>query len=217
MCLSPRSAGVSRRAERWLSTRSGDKRRTDSHFLGWKCCKPRVLTFDEFLAIKPCTTGKHSTVDDTPQPESIPAPTAESLQDIPTRKPVATMLNSIGLSPPSRESLAQAAAPTPTRSPAPAPEDESDDPSAIIPTGATCKRRSCNKTYDPSSPREDEECVHHPGQALFHEGSKGWTCCKRRVLEFDEFMKIKGCKTKKRHLFVGKGKPGGEEKLETVR
>jgi len=30
-------------------------------------------------------------------------------------------------------------------------------------------------------------------------------------------MKIEGCKTKKRHLFVGKGKPSGEEKLETVR
>jgi len=59
--------------------------------------------------------------------------------------------------------------------------------------------------------------VDHPGVALFPEGSKGWTCCKRRVLEFDEFMKIEGCKTKKRHLFVGKGKPNGEEKLETVR
>ena len=68
------------------------------------------------------------------------------------------------------------------------------------------------------SSREDEQCVHHPGQALFHEGSKGWTCCKRRVLEFDEFMKIEGCKTKKRHLFVGKKKdPGREESVSEVR
>jgi len=58
---------------------------------------------------------------------------------------------------------------------------------------------------------------------IFHEGSKGYTCCKRRVLEFDEFMKIEGCKTKDRHLFIGSGgknKPGnasGEEVLETVR
>jgi hypothetical protein len=37
------------------------------------------------------------------------------------------------------------------------------------------------------------------------------------VLEFDEFMKIEGCKEKIRHLFVGKGKPTGEEKVETVR
>jgi len=30
-------------------------------------------------------------------------------------------------------------------------------------------------------------------------------------------MKIEGCKTKDRHLFVGSGKKGGEEKLDTVR
>lgn len=63
----------------------------------------------------------------------------------------------------------------------------------------------------------------HPGAPLFHEGSKGYTCCKRRVLEFDEFMKIEGCKTRDRHLFIGSGgkkKAGneaGEEILETVR
>jgi hypothetical protein len=37
------------------------------------------------------------------------------------------------------------------------------------------------------------------------------------VLEFDEFMKIEGCKRKKRHLFVGKGKGNAEEQVETVR
>lgn len=36
-------------------------------------------------------------------------------------------------------------------------------------------------------------------------------------MEFDEFLKIVGCKTKKRHLFVGKGNKGGEEKVEDVR
>lgn len=43
-------------------------------------------------------------------------------------------------------------------------------------------------------------------------------------MEFDEFMRIEGCKTKERHLFVGSGKKkggkegdGGEEIVETVR
>ncbi len=31
------------------------------------------------------------------------------------------------------------------------------------------------------------------------------------MLEFDEFMKIEGCKRKGRHLFVGSGKKSGEE------
>lgn len=105
--------------------------------------------------------------------------------------------------------------------PAPPPESESDDPSLSIPANKPCRRRGCNavSTQETSaSSRDDEECVFHPGQALFHEGSKGWTCCKRRVLEFDEFMKIEGCKRKKRHMFIGSGKKDGtEESLQDVR
>ena len=94
-------------------------------------------------------------------------------------------------------------------------EDESDDPTLPIAKDATCKRRGCSKTSNGSS-SDAEDCVHHPGAALFHEGSKGWTCCKRRVLEFDQFLKIEGCKTKSRHCFVGKRKEG-IEKLDSVR
>ena len=66
--------------------------------------------------------------------------------------------------------------------------------------------------------RDGEKCVYHPGQAIFHEGSKGWTCCKRRVLEFDEFMKIEGCEHKGKHLFIGrKHRNGKEEKLMEIR
>jgi len=88
---------------------------------------------------------------------------------------------------------------------------------AIV-AGVECRRRGCKVTYDPGRGREGEKCVHHPGHPLFHEGSKGWTCCKRRVLEFDEFMKLEGCTTKDRHVFIGKGKKKDEEeKLDTVR
>ncbi len=84
----------------------------------------------------------------------------------------------------------------------------------------TCRRKGCGHTHK-GGDREGESCVYHPGAPLFHEGSKGWTCCKRRVLEFDQFMNIEGCKTKDRHLFVGSGKKGkeagSEEKLATVR
>lgn len=113
-----------------------------------------------------------------------------------------------------------------TPSPAPPPESEDDDPSLEIPDGRICRRKGCGKTYKKGQSRENETCVHHPGAPLFHEGSKGYTCCKRRVLEFDQFMKIEGCKTSNKHLFIGSGKkknaagqgePGGEERLETVR
>jgi hypothetical protein len=108
------------------------------------------------------------------------------------------------------------AAPKPAASPAP-PESEDDDPSVALKEGMTCRRKGCGVAHK-GGDREGESCVHHPGAPIFHEGSKGWSCCKRRVLEFDQFMNIEGCKTKDRHLFVGSGKKNeGEEKLETVR
>ncbi|KAF1931041.1 CORD and CS domain-containing protein [Didymella exigua CBS 183.55] len=177
---------------------------------GWKCCKPRVLTFDEFLAIEPCTKGKHSDVDDTPAPEKIKTP------DVPNGTSV--NLGSLQESLPAPAPRLPAAQATPrATTPAPAPESEDDDPNAPLKEGMTCRRKGCGETFKGGS-REGEKCVHHPGVPIFHEGSKGYSCCKRRVLEFDQFMTMEGCKTKDRHLFVGKAKKEGEEeKVDTVR
>jgi len=88
--------------------------------------------------------------------------------------------------------------------PPPPPESEDDDPVLEIPEGKICRRKACGQSY--TGVRDGERCIFHPGVPIFHEGSKGYTCCKRRVLEFDEFMRIEGCKMKDRHLFVGSGK-----------
>lgn len=165
------------------------------------------MTFDEFMNIPPCTTGKHSTVDDTPAEEPKTAPA-----DAPTLAPASTPASEPAA--PARAPTAQA--PQPPASPAP-PEDEDDDPNAPVPDNATCKRKACGVTHKGAPRSDDENCQHHPGAPIFHEGSKGWSCCKRRVLEFDEFLRIPGCKTKSRHLFVGAKKDEGEEKLESVR
>ncbi|KAI9782917.1 MAG: Integrin beta-1-binding protein 2 [Geoglossum umbratile] len=179
---------------------------------GWRCCKPRVLTFDEFLSIPPCTTGTHSVVDDTP-----PAATSSSAQtpELSTPPPPRNPVYLPPQTPPS-----QPATPAP-------PESEDDDPALDIPPAATCRRRGCTATYSGPPRSSPETCIFHPGHPLFHEGSKGYTCCKRRVLEFDEFMRIEGCQTKDRHLFIGSGKKrngkavvvddAGEEQVESVR
>jgi hypothetical protein len=172
-----------------------------------------VLTFDEFLAIPPCTTGKHTDVDDTPAPEPAQAP------EIPndTHVNLGSLQESLPTAPPARVPTSQA--PSAPSTPAPPPESEDDDPSLAIPEGQTCRRRGCGQKYSGNTSREDEQCVHHPGIPIFHEGSKGYSCCKRRVLEFEQFLKLEGCKTKDRHLFVGSGKKEneGEEKVDTVR
>lgn len=174
---------------------------------GWQCCKPRVLTFEEFLAIPPCTTGKHSTeAPATPAPApvpEVPAPSVNSsgVETYRTTKPITQMAVS-----------------TATATPvAPLKEKpiEQDDPSVPVPVDAKCKRLGCKAVYKGPDTYE-EKCVHHPGAPIFHEGSKGYSCCKRRVLEFDQFLKIEGCAENK-HLFVGAPKSAEEEELVTCR
>lgn len=176
-----------------------------------------MLTFDEFLEIQPCTEGKHSTTDLPPEIEKKTGDTVDA-DATPT---LASKLDELAATPPSRAPVAQATTPAPP----PPLESEDDEPSLEIPDGKACRRRTCNASYKKGQERTDnEKCVHHPGAPVFHEGSKGYTCCKRRVLEFDQFMKIEGCKTSPRHLFIGSGqdkktKTGGssEELLDTVR
>ncbi len=186
--------------------------------LGWKCCKPRVLTFEEFMTIPPCTEGKHSTTDHPPKIEKKEADPAAV---------EAALAAAAKLPPPAARGPITVPQNLPTPPPPP-PESDDDDPSLEIPDGRTCRRKACGATYKKGASREGEKCVHHPGVPIFHEGSKGYSCCKRRVLEFDQFMKIEGCQTKDHHLFVGSGQKdasgklissnaGGEEVLETVR
>ena len=166
------------------------------------------------MTIPPCTTGKHSTVDDTPAPE--PKPNDEEVE----AKIKAQNEKAASLQPAIARVAVASQPPRATPSPAP-PEDEDDDPDLPIPDGATCKRRGCDITYEADQSRDSEQCIHHPGQALFHEGTKGWTCCKKRVLEFDEFMRIPGCTTKEHHCFVGRKKDPSEnqqsEELKDIR
>ncbi|KAK3330150.1 HSP20-like chaperone [Apodospora peruviana] len=176
---------------------------------GWKCCKPRVLTFEEFMTIEPCTEGKHSTTDLPPKIEK--------------KETDPSLVSTVNLPPP--PSRAPIAAPQTAPTPTPPAESDVDDETIEIPDGRVCRRKGCGASYKKGASREGETCTHHPGAPIFHEGSKGYSCCKRRVLEFDQFMKIEGCKTKSRHLFVGSGSKEaaakasdtGEEILDTVR
>jgi len=53
-----------------------------------------------------------------------------------------------------------------------------------------CYNRGCGKEY---SENGEDSCQHHPGGPIFHEGYKGWSCCKKRSTDFTEFLNIPGC------------------------
>ncbi len=60
----------------------------------------------------------------------------------------------------------------------------------------TCTRAGCGMKFRESE-NTDTACRYHSGKPIFHERSKGWSCCasgKKAVYDFDEFLKIKTCK-----------------------
>ncbi|KAI0807398.1 chord-domain-containing protein [Fomes fomentarius] len=176
----------------------------------WSCCsdtnKP-VLDFDEFMQIGGCTKGQH-----TEEVPKAPAPKPVSQANL-------QMTSSSGAS--EKYSSGRSGTSTPalgSRAPA-APaakfEEEEDDLDAHVPAGTECRHNGCKVAYESDELHRKEggeaaECTYHPKPPIFHEGSKGYLCCKRRVLEFDEFLKIEGCK-KGRHVFVPKKKESSQQ------
>ncbi|KNE69796.1 hypothetical protein AMAG_14332 [Allomyces macrogynus ATCC 38327] len=204
---------------------------------GWSCCSKRVTDFSDFLKIPGCATGAHSEVDVQPEPEpaaaSAPAPAkpadakpvAEKTASAPSPAPAKPAPASTPAAPAAAsavtESFSSLSVTPPVANGTPAPARgqvavaavaHTDAPDAIIAPGTVCQRRGCGHRFvDLRTSRTDAQCVHHPGAPIFHEGSKGWSCCSRRVLEFDEFLKIKGCTTNDAHVFT---KPAVEAKRE---
>ena len=84
-------------------------------------------------------------------------------------------------------------------------EPEIDDPSISVIPNTVCRRRGCNalSTAETNTSREGEICFYHPGQALYHNESKWWTCCNNGVIDSDVFTEVEGCRRIDSHLFVG--------------
>ena len=60
-----------------------------------------------------------------------------------------------------------------------------------------CYNQGCSNKDKHFNPAEnhDKACLYHTGAPVFHEGLKGWTCCKKRVTCFDEWLDMPGCTT----------------------
>jgi len=135
------------------------------------------------MKFTPCATGTHSSEKPT-LPPSAPEPTP------PTSSTSSNGVETYGTPLPAAPPLP---VPTPQATPKPTSTsyiEEQDDPSIKLENGMKCKRKSCGKTYEVGMERGEEECCYHPGAPFFREGSKGYSCCKRRVLEFDEFREF---------------------------
>lgn len=188
----------------------------------WSCCKDvnkPVLDFESFMRIPGCTPAKHTTVKDQP----VPKPVQTSSSTGSSTPTISMKMNPNGeevfTSGPTRPQATTSSKPGTPPPPAPVIEDE-DDVDVPVAPGTKCLRNGCKHTFvgqaESRGDGEQSQCVYHPKPPIFHEGSKGYLCCKRRVLEFDEFLRIEGCKTGK-HVFVKKkSQPEGEAAEELV-
>ncbi|CAG8520907.1 17323_t:CDS:2 [Acaulospora morrowiae] len=178
---------------------------------GWQCCKRRVTTFEEFQNIPGCTRGRHSSEVQKP-PETVTNKSTDRDIVAPSNAPKVTSVDENGVevygtgakyTPPTSTSILP---PSAAEKPVQPVEDPEDDLSIPVAPGTKCKRKACDESYVDEATNRGEgpkaRCIYHPGVPIFHEGSKGWSCCSRKVLEFEEFLKIKGCKSGN-HLFVG--------------
>jgi len=182
----------------------------------WSCCKEKnkpVLDFDDFVAIPGCTQAeKHTDVKPTTANANQSHSTKIDNGAVPLKLSQASDGSEVyGTAVQKKMDLPTAVA----QARASATGSfiiEEDDLSVPIGKGTKCLRKGCDYVFVSEEisrigDGEGAECHFHPAPPLFREGSKGYLCCKRRVLEFDEFLKIPGC-TKGRHLFAPKVAPG---------
>jgi len=81
----------------------------------------------------------------------------------------------------------------------------------VLKEGMPCVRKNCKNTYDPAATQE--KCTFCPGEPVFHEGYKYWSCCdSRKTIDFDAFLAYTGCSTEAECKYFKDVEAGVEEK-----
>jgi hypothetical protein len=56
-----------------------------------------------------------------------------------------------------------------------------------------CYNKGCKTGEFCKENNTANSCQFHSGVPIFHEGLKGWSCCKKRTCDFTDFLNIPGC------------------------
>ncbi|SPO23598.1 related to diploid state maintenance protein chpA [Ustilago trichophora] len=207
----------------------------------WSCCKHSnkpVMEFDQFLAIKGCSSADaHSS-----EKQSVPTVKNGAVIADPDASPAAADVHVVSKGANGKETFGRATSTADIVQPLsgmsllaaqnaaqstnsetktqlnnePIEEQDPIQSDANLAAGLVCKRGGCGFKFEGGArDRSKETCNHHKGSPIFHEGSKGWSCCKRRVLDFNDFLQIEPCTTAKSgHLFVGAPKPAADGTID---
>ncbi|CDS43427.1 cysteine and histidine rich domain containing protein [Echinococcus multilocularis] len=55
-----------------------------------------------------------------------------------------------------------------------------------------CYNKGCGKEFSPDD-NGSNACQYHPGEPIFHDAKKKWSCCNKYSTDFGEFLSMKGC------------------------
>lgn len=187
---------------------------------GWSCCKKRVTDFGEFLAIPGCTAGAHNpTKQEQPvKVESVNTETKEKPDFTKERDAKNYGKEKIISAPPTREKLqaqeAHGEKPESVLTVKPKIlstlkaelakmelEDRNTNRSTVVEVGWKCNRAGCSMEYS-GSHSDAQICIYHPGNPIFHEGMKYWSCCERKTSDFTSFLNQVGCEKEEKCEWV---------------
>ncbi|KAJ1920649.1 hypothetical protein H4219_001207 [Mycoemilia scoparia] len=168
----------------------------------WPCCNKSFIDFDDFQNCPGCKLGSHSSNKES-TPPATPSISSVENHEI-TKKEGETevygnaQVSNNGVSPSIHNALQNPEHKEKVKKDYYIDEDPVD---ITIEPGTKCKRHCCSASYKDAESRK-EKCRFHPGSPIFHEGARGWSCCKKRVMDYEELFNIKGCRDGL-HLFVG--------------
>lgn len=160
---------------------------------GWTCCKITVYDWDEFEKIEGCTIANHTNIKETPKKgeEFYKSSTVATAKRAISNIPDGVKIRSIDDYNKEEEEKKKAEEEKLAAEKSKQPVVEKKP--FITKNGKwRCTNKGCVKEYDHETEGENE-CKYHPGNPIFHDFKKSWSCCGATAYEFDAFLKLPTC------------------------
>eukprot|EP00828_Plagiopyla_frontata_P033948 TRINITY_DN4411_c0_g1_i1.p2 TRINITY_DN4411_c0_g1~~TRINITY_DN4411_c0_g1_i1.p2 ORF type:complete len:245 (+),score=56.46 TRINITY_DN4411_c0_g1_i1:124-858(+) len=151
---------------------------------GWTCCNKIVYDWDEFEQIPPCATGLHTDVKQDDGSEFFQSNTVSNAQKALENQGTKQVVKSIDDYNKEEELKKKKLQ----------EEEAKKEKKLFINAKGFCKclNKGCNKDFKEEE-NNDQACHYHPGEPIFHDVKKFWTCCKAESYDWDDFMQLPTC------------------------
>lgn len=152
---------------------------------GWTCCNKIAYDWDEFEKLETCAVGKHSTIDPNAaigQDQFFKSNTVQNAQNAIDKEQ--SRVKTIEEFNKEQEEIQKKKEEQ---------EAKIEKKPVVTPSGNhKCINKGCLKEYNPND-NNDNSCKYHPGEPIFHDLVKSWSCCKVETWDWDDFVKIVPC------------------------